>query len=47
MTGRVVFDGDVSGDVSGNVSTANMAPGVYVLRLIEGEGVRTQKVVIE
>lgn len=47
VTGRVMTNENVSGDVSGNVSTANMAPGVYVLRLIEGEGVRTQKVVIE
>ena len=47
VTGRVMTNENVSGDVSGNVSTANMAPGVYVLRLIEGEGIRTQKVVIE
>jgi M6 family metalloprotease-like protein len=43
MTGRIVR----CGDVSGNVSTAGMTPGVYVLRLIDGENVRTQKIVIE
>ena len=27
--------------------TAGMAPGVYVLRLIDGENVRTQKIVVK
>jgi len=34
------------GDVSGNVSTQGMPAGVYVLRLIDGDSVRTQKIVI-
>ena len=44
MTGRVVIS---VGDVSGNVSTTGMAPGVYVLRLNDGNTIRTQKMVIE
>ena len=43
MMGRVV----VSTDVARNVSTAGMTPGVYVLRLIDKEKVRTQKIVVE
>ena len=43
VTGRVV----VSRDVACNVSTNGMAPGVYVLRLIDGDGVKTQKIVID
>ena len=43
MMGRVV----VSTDVARNVSTSGIAPGVYVLRLINGENVRTQKIVID
>ena len=42
MTGRVVF----VGDVSGNVSTKGMTPGVYVLRLVTGDDVRVQKMVV-
>ena len=34
-------------DVACNVSTNGMAPGVYVLRLIDGDGVKTQKIVID
>ena len=36
-----------SGDAMNRVSTSGMAKGVYVLRLIEGEKVRTQKIVID
>ena len=43
VMGRVV----VSRDVACNVSTNGMAPGVYVLRLIDGDGVKTQKIVID
>jgi hypothetical protein len=43
MTGRVVYQGDAMN----RVSTAGMAPGVYVLRIVNGENVRTQKIVIE
>ena len=43
MMGRVV----VEGDAINRVSTSGMTSGVYVLRLIDGEKVRTQKIVIE
>ena len=43
MTGRVVR----CADVARNVSTNGMAPGVYVLRLINGNDVKTQKIVVE
>ena len=43
MTGRVV----VEGDAINRVSTSWMASDVYVLRLINGEKVMTQKIVIE
>lgn len=36
-----------SGDAMNRVSTSGMSPGVYVLRLINGEEVKTQKIVIE
>ena len=42
VTGRVVR----CADVARNVSTNEMTAGVYVLRLINGENVKTQKVVI-
>ena len=35
------------GDVSGNVSTSEMPASVYVLRLIKGNDVKTQKIVID
>ena len=44
MTGRVVV---VSRDAACNVSTAGMTPGVYVLRLVNGDDVRTQKIVVD
>jgi hypothetical protein len=34
-------------DVARNVSTAGITPGVYVLRLINGKDVKTQKIVIQ
>ena len=43
MMGRVV----VCTDVVRNISTNEMVPGVYVLRLINDEKVQTQKIVIE
>ena len=43
MMGRVVFEGDAIN----RVSTSGMTSGVYVLRLINGEKVQTQKIVIE
>ena len=42
MTGRVIY----SRDHVRTVPTSGLASGVYVLRLIEGEKVRTQKIVI-
>ena len=43
MTGRVVL----TGDAMNRVSTNGMTAGVYVLRLINGNDVKTQKIVIE
>ncbi len=43
MMGRVVL----AGDAMNRVSTNGMTAGVYVLRLINGEKVKTQKIVIE
>jgi len=43
MMGRVV----VSGDAMNRVSTSEMPAGVYVLRLINGNEVRTQKIVVK
>ena len=43
MTGRVV----VEGEASNRISTNKLTPGVYVLRLIDGEMVHTQKIVVE
>ena len=43
MTGRVV----VSTDVARGVSTNGIAPGVYVMRLIDGNDVKTQKILVE
>ena len=42
VMGRVI----VSGDAINRVSTGGMAAGVYVLRLINGEDVRTQRIVV-
>jgi len=43
VMGRVI----VTKDVARNVSTNGMTPGVYVLRLIDGDNVKTQKIVVE
>ena len=43
MTGRVI----VSRDAMNRVSTSEMAAGLYVLRLINGDSIKTQKIVIE
>ena len=42
MTGRVIR----CADVARNVSTSGMTPGVFVLRLINGSEVKTQKIVV-
>lgn len=43
MAGHII----VSADVARNISTNGMAQGVYVLRLIKGDEVKTQRIVIE
>ncbi len=43
MTGHII----VSADVARNISTNGMAPGVYFLRLIKGDEVKTQRIVVE
>ena len=43
LMGRVIYHGNASK----HVSTSEMAAGVYMLRLIANEGVKTQKMVIE
>ncbi len=42
VTGRMIL----STNVARNVSTNGMAPGVYMLRLINGDNVKTQKIVV-
>ena len=44
VMGRVIVSR--KGDISGKVSTSGMAPGTYILRLINGDKVLTQKIVI-
>ena len=44
--GRQLFSKELS-TFNSQLSTLNYTPGVYVLRLINGENVRTQKIVIE
>ena len=46
VLGHVILIRDVEMSYYG-VSTAGMTPGVYVLRLINGNDVKTQKIVIE
>ena len=43
MTGRII----VCGDAMHCISTTGMTPGVYVLRLIYGDDVKTQKIIIK
>ena len=43
VMGRVI----VCRDAMNRVSTSEMTPGVYVLRLINGDNVKTQKIVIK
>ena len=43
MMGRVI----ASRDAARHVSTSGMTPGVYVLRLINGDNVKVQKVVVK
>ena len=43
MTGRIVLTRD---GVTRQISTVGMAPGVYILRLVNGSDVKTQKIVL-
>lgn len=43
LTGRMIYQGDAKH----GVSTSGMVSGVYVLRLITADGVKTQKIVVE
>ena len=45
MLGHVIQS--YNGDAMNRVSTVGMAPGVYVLRLVNGNDIKTQKIVIE
>ena len=42
MTGRII----INRVAAGHVSTNGMTPGVYVLRLINGEKIKTQKIIL-
>ena len=44
VMGRMIVSRE--GDVSRNISTGGMAPGTYILRLINGDKLMTQKIVI-
>ena len=46
VLGHVILIRDVETSYHG-VSTSGMTPGVYVLRLINGDDVKTQKMVIQ
>ena len=47
IMGRVLVSvGNLSEDVSGNVSTSGIPAGIYVLRLINGNDVKTQKIIV-
>jgi len=43
LAGRIVM----SGDEMNRISTKGMAPGVYVIRLVTADEVRTQKIIVE
>lgn len=43
LNGRILSSETVSGSVS---KAINLAPGVYMLRLINGESVNVQKIVV-
>jgi hypothetical protein len=43
ITGRIISSESVNGSVS---TTLNATPGVYMLRLINGENVKVQKIVV-
>ena len=45
VTGRILVSR--KGDAMNHISTSGMVKGVYVLRLISGKNVKTQKIVIE
>ena len=35
------------GDAKRGITTSSMAPGIYTIRLINGENVKTQKIIIK
>lgn len=45
VTGRILCSETVSGNAT--ISTGNLSAGVYVMRLVNGEGVKTQKIVVK
>lgn len=45
LTGRILSSESISGNAT--VSTANLSTGIYMMRLVNGENVKTQKVVIK
>ncbi len=45
VTGRIIISR--KGDAMNRVSTSGVVPGVYVLRLINGDNVKTQKIVVK
>ena len=47
MTGRIVRRRDALNASSTSLPTAGMAPGVYMLRLINGDNIKVQKIVVE
>ena len=45
MLGRIISSETINGNAT--VSTANLSTGVYVMRLVNGENLKTQKVVVK
>ncbi len=45
LTGRILSSESISGNAT--VSTANLSTGIYLMRLVNGENVKTQKIVVK
>lgn len=45
LTGRILSSESISGNAT--VSTANLSTGIYLMRLVNGEKVKTQKIVVK
>ncbi len=45
LTGRILSSESISGNAT--VSTSNLSTGIYMLRLVNGENVKTQKMVVK